>query len=306
MYITAFRIDYRVYQKYAQYLYIAAVIALILVLIIGVSRGGAKRWFNLGLFTIQPSEIAKIIIIIAISDFISRKQKLLNDMKTVVGAAIIIAIMIIPIGLEPDLGAPILISSVCIAMLFCAGISLKMISMFFLGGLLIVIEECLREPYRFARIKNYFSSLVNIDASSYQLKQSINALGSGGFFGKGIGNSDLKQMYLPEAHTDFIFPIIGEEFGFLGAAVLISAFIYIFIKGVKISKNAHDEFSRNLALGITLLIIFQAIINLAVATGLFPTKGLVLPFISFGGTALITNMALVGILLNISKNKKNR
>jgi cell division protein FtsW len=299
--ITAFYIDYRLYQKYARFLYLAIFIVLILVLIFGVVRGGAKRWFYFGFFTVQPSEIAKVIIIMAIADFISRKKKELYKPQSVIGAILLVTIIIIPIALEPDLGAPILIFIISFTMLFCAGVNMKAIAIAIGAALLFVIEESIRESYRFGRLKNYLLSLTDINSASYQLKQSINALGSGGITGKGLGKSELKLMYLPEAHTDFIFPILGEEFGFIGAFVVIALFTVIFIRGIKISKNAPDLFSKYLALGITLLITIQTIINLLVATGLFPTKGLVLPFISFGGTAMIVNLSIVGILINLSK-----
>ncbi|MDR3049121.1 MAG: putative lipid II flippase FtsW [Elusimicrobiota bacterium] len=339
MFFTAFKIDYRLYQEYAKNLYIAAVIILILVLIMGHSSHGATRWLDLKIFTIQPSEFVKLITIIFVSDFINRKKHLLQDAKTIRKlAGLIILGILLPIFLENDLGTPILISLVCIAMLFCAGISIKKLAVLIPVSFLVVIGAIVTKPHRLSRIKGYLSYIVNMDAllqakelapSLYQIKRSIQSLGSGGFFGKGLGNSDLKESYLPEAYTDFIFPIIGEEFGFLGSLILTTVFVVILIRGFKISKNARNThytygeifylettkfygndsrapFGEYLALGITLLLIFQVIINLAVAAGLFPTKGLVLPFISFGGTAMITNMAMAGILLNISKTKKSR
>ncbi|MDR2426215.1 MAG: putative lipid II flippase FtsW [Endomicrobium sp.] len=304
MMITTFFIDYKFYRKYSKILYIIALTAVIAVLIFGVTRSGARRWFSLGFATIQPSEIAKIAMVIIIAEFIERKKDLIGEWKGLIAPIVFLLFIIIPIALEPDLGAPVLIAGVCFAMLFCAGIKLQTVFVMAGAGILLMTAEILRKPYRLIRMRDYFDSIINIDASSYQVKQSLYALGSGGFFGKGLGKSEMKLMYLPEAHTDFIFPIVGEELGFIGAAGVISFYIYIFFKGIEISKNAPDKFTEYLALGITFLIVFQALINLSVATGIFPAKGLSLPFISFGGTSLIINMAAAGILINLSQYKR--
>ncbi|MCL1972600.1 MAG: putative lipid II flippase FtsW [Endomicrobia bacterium] len=306
MAITTFFIDYKFYRKYAKIIYIIALIAVVAVLIFGVTRGGAKRWFYFGFFTFQPSEIAKIAMVIIMADFVERKKDLIGEWQGLVAPVVFLLLIIVPIALEPDLGTPILISSVCFALLLCAGLRLKAVLAGAGAGALLIIAEIARKPYRLARMRDYFDSIINIDAASYQVKQSLYALGSGGFFGKGLGKSEMKLMYLPEAHTDFIFPIIGEELGFIGAAFVIAFFIYIFFKGINISKHAPDTFAEYLALGITFLIVFQALINLSVATGVFPAKGLPLPFISFGGTSLVINMAAIGILINLSQYKKDR
>lgn len=303
MAVTAFFIDYNFYRKYAKVLYAAALISVAAVLFFGVTRGGARRWFGLGFATVQPSEAAKIAMVIMTADFIERKKDMLGQWQGLIAPAVLLLLLIFPIAAEPDLGTPILISSVCFAMLFCAGIKIQAVFALLGAGALLIAEEIVRKPYRLERMRDYFGSVVNIDAASYQVKQSLYALGSGGFFGKGPGKSEMKLMYLPEAHTDFIFPVVGEELGFIGAAAVVSFFIYIFLKGVNISKNAPDKFAQYLALGITCLIVFQALINLSVATGMFPAKGLPLPFISFGGTSLVINMAAAGILINLSRYK---
>ncbi|MDR1196070.1 MAG: putative lipid II flippase FtsW [Endomicrobium sp.] len=302
--ITAFFIDYKFYRKHAKAIYIITLAAVIAVLIFGVTRGGAKRWFNFHFAMFQPSELAKIAMVIIIADFIERKKDLIAEWKGLIAPLVFLILMVIPIAVEPDLGAPVLIAGVCLTMLFCAGIRIQAVLAAAGTGALLMIEEIIRKPYRIARMRDYFDSIINIDAASYQVKQSLYALGSGGFFGKGLGKSEMKLMYLPEAHTDFIFPVIGEELGFIGASAVIAFFMYVFFKGINISKNAPDKFAQNLSLGITFLIVFQALINISVATGIFPAKGLPLPFISFGGTSLVINMAAAGILINLSKYKK--
>jgi cell division protein FtsW len=165
----------------------------------------------------------------------------------------------------------------------------------------LVAFEIFRKPYRMERLKDYLSNWCDIKSVSYQLNQSLVALGSGGFFGKGLARGQMKLMHIPEPHTDFIFPIIGEELGFIGAVSVITLFLMFAWRGLQISRHSRDLFGSLLAAGITLMILLQALINIGVSCGLLPTKGLPLPFVSFGGSALVINMAEVGILLNISK-----
>ncbi|GMO64342.1 MAG: stage V sporulation protein E [Endomicrobiia bacterium] len=310
MFITSFLINHNFYKKYAKWIYLFSLISVIAVLFIGISRSGAKRWLGIGCFSVQPSELAKIATIVTTANFISRKKNLIKESKALIVFLSTILLIVFPIALEPDLGTPILIGSVCFAMLFCAGIKIKVVFIGCITTLIFITEEIIRKPYRLIRFKDYIASFINIDMSSYQVRQSLNALGSGGFFGKGLGKSEMKLMYLPEAHTDFIFPIIGEELGFIGTSIVLAFFMYLFLRGIKMSKYMPDIFSQYLCLGITFLIVFQAIINISVATGVFPAKGLPLPFISFGGTSLIITMVAAGILINLSqyerKTKKYR
>jgi cell division protein FtsW len=301
MFATSFLIDYKFYKKHARIIYFLSLLLVIVVLFIGVSILGARRWLFMGFLTIQPSELAKFAVIIALADFISRKKDLIKEWQGLAASAVIIFLMLFPVAIEPDLGTPILIAGVCFTMLFCAGIKIKTILALAVAAFLLIAEEIIRKPYRLIRFKDYLASFINIDASSYQVKQSLNALGSGGIFGKGFGKSEMKLMYLPEAYTDFIFPVIGEELGFIGVTVVMVFFIYLFLKGAKMSKHMPDAFSEYLCLGITFLIVFQTIINVSVATGIFPAKGLPLPFISFGGTSLVITMAAAGILINLSQ-----
>jgi cell division protein FtsW len=302
MFFTSFYIDYNIYKKILNIFYLLTLILLVYVLFFGKLRLGAKRWINIGgFFTIQPSELAKILVVIIISNFISKKKKKKRDF---IITTLMVLVIIFLIAIEPDLGTPILIIIVCFSMLFCAGIGFKFIFISSFFSFLFIFFEIMRKPYRLTRFKDYLLSFVNIDYSSYQVKQSLNALGSGGLFGKGFGKSEMKLMYLPEAHTDFIFPVIGEELGFIGVSMLILFFVYFFIRGIKVSKQMPDIFSEYLCLGITFLIVFQAVINLSVALGILPAKGIPLPFISFGGTSLFITMLITGILINLSQYGK--
>lgn len=295
---------YNNFQKLARPLIISGIILLILVLFVGTVKGGARRWFQFGPISLQPSELAKLILVIGLADFLDRKKSRLKYWKGFITALFLIGIFVFLIALEPDLGTPILMVMVGLSMLFAAGSGLKKILITCLSVLPLLAIEILRKPYRLQRIKDFLLSWGDINSGSYQLTQSILALGSGGFIGKGLAQSQMKLLYLPEPHTDFIFPIIGEELGFIGTISIMGLFLIFVWRGWIISKNSKDLFGGLLALGITWFIAFQALFNMGVASGLLPTKGLPLPFVSFGGTALVFNLAGVGILLNISKRRE--
>jgi cell division protein FtsW len=204
--------------------------------------------------------------------------------------------------MQPDFGAAMSLAFLTITMLFLSGTRLRYIlslALFALPVLFILI----REPYRLRRIISFLDPWKDPLGSGFQLVQSFIAFGSGGITGVGIGGSKQKLSYLPESHTDFIFSIIGEEFGFIGVSVIIALFVLIFFRGFSIANRTQDKFTYYLAVGLSLMISVQALVNFAVATGLVPTKGLPLPFISYGGSSLLMNMAAIGILLNISRGK---
>ncbi|MFH1369331.1 MAG: putative lipid II flippase FtsW [Elusimicrobiota bacterium] len=298
--------DYSKLQRLSKPVLIAAVLLLVAVLVIGSERGGAKRWLAWGPVSFQPSEIAKLAIVIALADYLDRKKSRLKQFKGIWPPLATVGFVCVLIGLEPDLGSPILICLTCLGLLYMAGASLKYI----IGATLIfapaAVLEIYRKPYRLERIKSFFQSWGDIRSVQYQLDQSLVALGSGGFFGKGLAKGQMKLLHVPEAHTDFIFPIIGEELGFIGSIVIIGMFLFIAWRGMQISMKSRDFFGGLLAMGITLAIVLQAMINIGVSCGIFPTKGLPLPFVSFGGTALVVNMAEIGILLNISRSCSKR
>ena len=296
--------DYKEFQKIIKPALIITAVLLVMVVFIGPAKGGAKGWLRWGFFSFQPSELAKIVVVAAIADYLDRKKSRLKAMKGLWSVLFILGLFCGLIALEPDLGTPILISTVTICLLLAAGAKISNLAVIGAAILPVVVEEILRKPYRLARVKSYLASWGTINSNSYQLAQSILALGSGGFFGKGLAQGEMKLMYLPEPHTDFIFPIIGEELGFIGAIFVIMLFIIFAYRGLLIAKNSKDFFGTIFATGLTLIIVFQAIINIGVSCGMLPTKGLPLPFVSFGGSALFFNLCEVGILLNISKNNK--
>ena len=252
------------------------------------------RWINLGFFNLQPSEFAKVALIIYLASFFSKRP--LKDRK--------LSTYLIPIGysvitigliyLGKDLGIPILLASVLFMMLIIVETPLKIIGWLFLGGLSLLPLAILYKPYR---VKRMFDFLFGEE--SYQLQHSFYAIGSGGWFGKGFGASEMKLEYLPAAHTDFIFAIICEEGGLLIALLIIFAFTWLFITGIKRARLAKNVYNSYLIAGITICIFFQAMINMSVATGIAPTKGLPLPFFSYGGSSVIVTLVMIGILMNL-------
>ncbi|MBN1823178.1 MAG: putative lipid II flippase FtsW [Endomicrobiales bacterium] len=292
-------------QDFAKPAVFAIVILLILVLFVGSAKGGARRWFSLGPLSFQPSELAKLVLIIALADYLDRKKSKLKNWAGIAPPLILVGLFSFLVAMEPDLGTPLIMVIVGILLLFVGGTSVKYILALGAAVLPLVAFEIIRKPYRIQRIRDFLGSWGDINSGSYQLNQSLLALGSGGFFGKGLAQSQMKLLYLPEPHTDFIFPIIGEELGFAGTVFVILLFVFFAWRGWNISRKSADYFGSLLALGITLMISVQAVMNMAVSCGLVPTKGLPLPFVSFGGTALVLNLASVGILLNISKRPRN-
>jgi cell division protein FtsW len=295
--------------KYAVAIFVAGIVVLAAVDIpgIGHSSGGARRWFNLGFMRIQPGEFAKLAFIIYLSRYIAKNEQHMR--KLGIGLMIplfLLIIVCILYLLEPDFGssAVLMIVSLILLGLVCSASHLAV------GALLVAtsfVTLILLSPYRMKRVLSFMDPFADSGASGYQLVQSLIALGSGGLFGKGLGGSDQKLFYLPAAQTDFIFAIIGEEFGFVGAVAVILLYVLLFVRGLKIARSVKgNSFYYNLALGCTLLIFIPAVLNIGVVTGLLPTKGLVLPFVSYGGSALLANFLMLGILLRLSSEAPGR
>jgi cell division protein FtsW len=294
--------DYRIIQKFAKPLMIATIALLVLVLIFGKVTSGAKRWFHLGPINFQPSELAKLTVLIYIADFLARKGNLIKNFKKGFLPALIV--MGLTSGLiikQPDLGNAVLISSIVMLMIYAAGARFKHLFGMFMLAVPAFIFLVASAPYRRARILAFLDPWKDSQGIGFQLTQSQIALGSGGLWGVGPGHSTQKLFYLPAAHTDFILSIIGEEFGLLGTLAVVMLFAVFIWQGARIAKRISDPFGYYLALGIIGMIGLQAVVNIGVSIGALPTKGLPLPFISYGGSALIFNMASVGLLLNISR-----
>ncbi len=297
VFVAMVKIDYHFWGKCSYFILSAVTVLLIAVLIFGTSVNGAQRWLRLAGFSIQPSEIAKLGVIIFIADFVSRKD-LKNLKKGLLPVLGILATIALLIGLEPSFGALSVICFISLVLLFLGGakISHLLVLLLIVGGIGFVSVS--QFPYAKARVFGFMSQ------QGYQIHQSIYGIGCGGLFGKGLGNGQEKLLFLPFSHTDFIFSIIGEELGFIGCAGISLLFFGLLIKGIKIGTHAQSQFGFLLACGISFVIFVSACLHIGVSTGLLPTTGISLPLISFGGSSLLTNLAGIGILLNISKNNK--
>jgi len=297
------KVDYNIYKNFAIPISLISIILLVLVLIpnIGKMVNGSWRWIQIGPITIQPSEFAKPSILILISYWLSNNQRKIDEFKNgILIPYILIGIFTVPILLEPDYGTTILIFFVTTILIFIAGANLKTISIVSIPVIVAIFVMILTNSERLGRIMAFLKPESYQLSSGYQLANSLRAFSEGKLFGVGFGGSLQKYDYLPEAHTDFIFPIIGEEFGLVGCLSVVILYIILFFLGINTSKNSYNTFGKFLGYGISLMIVIQVVINLFVVTGLAPTKGIALPFISYGGSSILSSSIMIGILLNIS------
>lgn len=298
--------DYRVLRKWAKPLLGLAILLLALVLIPGIGKisSGARRWFSLGPINFQPSEFVKLVLIVYLADFLTRKQDVLRSFsKGFLPVMMVMGLLCSLIIKQPDMGNTVLVFVITISMLWVAGGRKSHIGAIFFMSIPAFIFLVVTAPYRLIRVLTFFNPWDDPQGAGFQLTQSQIALGSGGFFGVGLGKSVQKLFYLPAAHTDFIFSIIGEEVGFLGAIaviILCAAFIWL---GTRILKQINEPFGYFLVFGILIMISIQVVVNFGVSIGALPTKGLPLPFISYGGSALVFNMVAVGLILNVSRTQ---
>ena len=300
--------DYRSLKLIAPYLLIFSLLLLISTkgyhLILGNSK--PARWLSIGSFSVQTSDIARLSLIIFLAYYLDQLKLQIKNFKSGFLPCIsIIALMMTLIVIQPDFSTAIIIGAIGIIILFIAGAKIRHIIFSTLFGFAMSIPIVYFKPYRLARILSFFDK-TDITENGYQAHQALLSLGNGGLFGVGLGNSVEKNHLLPTPHTDFIFSIIGEELGLLrGTIPLLIAFLYIFYRGIKISQKCTDPFGILLAIGISINIVLYAFVNASVATGLFPVTGLPMPMISYGGSGLLINMAMIGILLNISQAKRS-
>lgn len=303
--IIVSKIDYRIYYKYSNIILLFSFILLILVLIpgIGTIRNGSRSWFGIGPLGIQPSEAAKISLIIFTSKYLSLNEKYIKYfIKGVLPILIVIIIFFGLIMLQPDLGTGLILLLSIVSLLFISGVSMKLFITGGLLGIIGIIVLIIIAPYRMDRITSFINPWKDPLGTGFQMIQSLYAIGPGGLLGLGLGNSIQKHFYLPEPQTDFIFSIISEELGVVGAIIVVGLFLIILYRSVNISLNTKDLFSKYLSFGIIFQLIFQAIMNLSVVVGLIPVTGVTLPFLSYGGSSLLVSMTSIGIILNISKN----
>lgn len=305
MMLSAMVVDLKALRRYAKPIMILAALLLVLVLIphIGRETAGARRWFRVGMVNFQPSELAKIAVMIYMADLIARKSELMKSffhgyMPAIISLGAVVGLVL----LEPDLGTAVTISLVCFIMMYVGGVRPSYIVASFLASLPLLYALLFRVAYRRKRMMIFMNPWADKRGTGFQIIQSFIALGSGGLFGIGLGQSRQKLFYLPASHTDFIFSIIGEELGFLGTASVVLLFMLLVWEGMKVAFRAAGIFERMLSLAVVSLIAIEAIINIGVTAGALPTKGLPLPFISYGGSGLIFHLVAVGLLLNVAKS----
>jgi cell division protein FtsW len=303
MFVLA-KVDYRKFRPLVIVFLVFSLILLVLVFVpgIGISANGARRWIRLWPNTFQPSELVKITLVIFLADYMSKNIHRMKEFRfgILIPAGVMLLFQLIII-LQPDFGAVMSIGILTTCLLILGGARLRYIWGGALLSLPLIYLLIFSVPYRKRRIMAFLDPWQDPFDSGFQLVQSFIAFGRGSIFGVGIGESKQKLFFLPEVHTDFIFSLIGEEIGLIGVLAVVGLFVWLFIKGVMIANRTADPFSYYLAFGLTMMISCQALINFYVTTGLMPTKGLPLPFISYGGSALLNNMAAMGILINISR-----
>ena len=279
---------------------ISCIGCLILVLIVGPEINGAQRWIVMGPLRFQPAEFAKLAIIFYMADFLARKGQKISSFIRITPALALFGVTLLLIEREPDLGTALVVAGVFMAMLYIAGGRLVHLGAMAGAGVMVVVVSVIAKPYRLKRITSFLDPMSDPQDSGYQAIQSLIALGSGGLFGRGIGASHQKFKYLPEAHTDYIFAILGEELGIVGTLSVIALFLTLLYKGFKIAVRARRPYLRYLAAGITFQLTLQALLNIGVVSGALPSTGIPLPFISYGGTSLLFSLISIGLLLNIS------
>jgi cell division protein FtsW len=303
----ASHVDYVWWKRLSIPLLGLTVVLLVMVLIpsLGVSAKGARRWLRLGPISVQPAEIAKLVAVMYLAAYLAKKEdRLTGFLSGLAPALLVIGVLGGLVLLEPDLGTVVVMGLVAIGLLFLGGARLSHLLSLGLCAVPAVLVLVLSSSYRRQRLMTFLAPWKDASDAGFQITQSFLAFGSGGLFGVGLGEGKQKLFFLPEAHTDFVLALVGEELGLVGTGVIILLFALFAIRGFQVAARARMSFGRYLGMGITLLIGVQALINACVVTGLVPTKGLTLPFVSYGGSSLVTCMFGVGILLNISRDRQ--
>ncbi len=295
------KIPFGIYRRFNVWILVGALLVLAALFVWGTTVRGCERWLKIFMFTIQPVELAKFSLVIFLAARLAEGRKKLSDLEKgflpLIGAALAMAVMV---GLQPNISNAVLITGLTISLLFIGGVRIRHLAAFAGTIVLAAVPLLYRMEHVRQRVTVLFDRSEDVSGIGWQTKQSLIAFGSGFIFGCGPGNGQQKYMFLPDAHTDFIYSIVGEEFGIVGTAIVLFLFTLIFRRALHIAKRAPNEFGRFLAIGIGLTIFSTAVINMAMTTGLLPTAGLPLPFVSYGGSSLVTSMAATGILLNIS------
>lgn len=300
--VLAMRLDYRRLRSAVWPFYLACVAGLVVVLVAGVGKWGATRWIDVGGFTIQPSEYAKLAcVMLAAYLLVQLRTRAIRQKEFWGRLALGCGVVALLVMLQPDMGTTMSILIAVFLVLVLGGVNVGILTGTVVGGGLLAAVAIFAEPYRAQRFFAFMDPWNNPQASGYQSIQGLLAFGSGGVDGVGLGMSRQKFFYLPAAHTDFIYAIVGEEAGLIGTLAVLAAFVVFTYAGIRIALGAKDEFGRLLAGGVTAMIAVQAIMNMAAVTGLMPVTGIPMPLVSFGGNSMIFTMACIGIVLSVSR-----
>jgi cell division protein FtsW len=295
------RIDYRRYRRFAYPILGVALLALVAVLLFGARVSGARRWFRLGMLSVQPSDPAKLALVLYLAHSAAKKAEKIKSLTVgFLPHLCVVGLMAALVLRQPDLGTAAILGAVGMLTLFVSGAKVTYLGMAALVAAPVAYQAIVGTPWRLKRILAFLDPWAFRHDVGYQVFESLLSIGSGGVLGSGLGDGKQKLFFLPEAHTDFILAIIGEETGLLGMAAVLCAFVLLSWRGLRIAARASDPFGCYLAFGITATLALSALVNMGVVLGLLPTKGLALPFVSFGGSALVTAMFSAGVLLNIS------
>ena len=307
---VTYRLPLRLWQQMGGLLFFTALFLLVVVLVIGTEVKGSRRWINFGFFTLQASELAKLFVIGYLAGYLVRRQE---EVRTVASGfykpfAVLMLVAALLLA-EPDFGSVVVLMAASLGVIYLTGVRLKVFFVFLvacvIGGMALIYIE----PYRLKRFLTFTTPWEHKYEGGYQLTQSLIAFGNGDVFGVGLGNSVQKLFYLPEAHTDFVFAVLAEEWGLIGNLAIIVCFAVLALSGLSIGRQAEklqNYFSAYFAYGISLLIIVQATINFGVTLGLLPTKGLTLPLVSYGGSSLIVSCMMIGLLMRIAKDNQEQ
>ncbi|MEK7709886.1 MAG: putative lipid II flippase FtsW [candidate division NC10 bacterium] len=305
---AAMTLNYRILERIMLPLLVVSLVLLVLVLVPPFSQeiNGTRRWFRWGPVSFQPAELAKFSLVVYLAHFLTRRREVVESFWLGLLPPLLVAgSMAGLVLLQPDLGSSLTLVVLVFCLLFLAGGRVRQMTLVAASALPLLAVAIYMAPYRLKRVMTFLDPWADPRGSGFQIIQSYLALGSGGLFGRGLGESKQKLFYLPEPYTDFIFAVLGEELGLLGAVSVIGLFGLLIWRGIRIGLGAPDPFGALLALGLTALLACQTLVNLGVVTGALPTKGLPLPFISFGGSSLIMAMVSVGVLLNISQHARD-
>jgi cell division protein FtsW len=305
--VLTMRFDYRRWRKWSLPLVAASLALLFAVLVphVGVSVSGSSRWLGFGSFRVQPSELVKLALVIYLADVLSRRVERGGAVRDVLGGVMVVYLLAAAlIFKQPDMGTALVVSAIVFGLLFAAGLPRRTMAKLMGGAVLAAFVLGMAEPYRKARLLSFLHPWADRSSTGYQVVQSLVGLGSGGVAGVGLGASRAKWGFLPNAHTDFIFSIIGEELGLIGAVLVVGLFAAFALVGLRAAKKAPDPFGALLAVGISVWITAQAVLNIGAVIGILPVTGVPLPLVSFGGSSLTIVMGAIGILLNIARQER--